>query len=462
VWLAAAGLCAGVLWGYGQHSVVPAVVLGAAGTTMVGFRRKPLVLLTALVLLAFGAGALDASLRSGRAAAVSVLAADIARCHVHGRVLEDQGALGTLVAVQLARCDGYAPILDAGTVMFARPVGPAGAGLSATGTFIPLGHDSFDVARGRTGASGVFDADVVHTDPPSWWPLRMAASIRHGLMVATQPLPSPRRGLVRGLAIVDTTDLDQATIDDFRRAGLSHLLAVSGENLAMVLGALALVIRRLHYRLRMLAYLVAIGLFVLVVGPQPSVLRAAVMGAVMVAAVGTGYRAQPMAVLATALIVVIAFRPPLVFSVGLQLSAAATAGIVLWTKPIERALRPLPRVIALPLAVTIAAQSAVAPILVATFGQLSLVSPVANLLAFPAVAAPTVLGLSAGVVSLLSGAAARLLAVMAGPFAGWIAFVGASLGRAPMAAIDLPKPAAWLLAAPAITAALAAAVRSTE
>jgi competence protein ComEC len=268
--------------------------------------------------------------------------------------------------------------------------------------------------------------------------------------------------LVRGLTIGDTSDIDAVTVDDFRRAGLSHLLAVSGENLAMFLGALAFAIRRLPYRLRLLAYFGAIGLFVLVVGPQPSVLRAAVMGAVMVAAVGRGHRAQPLAVLATALIVVIAFRPGLVFSVGLQLSAAATSGIVLWTKPVERAMRKLPRAIALPLAVTISAQVAVAPILIATFGQLSLISPVANLVAFPAVAPPTVLGLCAGAVSLISIPTARILAALAGPFAGWIAWVGTSLGAAPGAAVDLPKGAAYLAAIPALAAAVTAAARTSE
>jgi competence protein ComEC len=109
-----------------------------------------------------------------------------------------------------------------------------------------------------------------------------------------------------------------------------------------------------------------------------------------------------------------------------------------------------------------ASQSAVAPILIATFGQLSLVSPVANLLAFPAVAAPTVLGLCAGAVSLFNDAAARLLATVAGPFAGWIAFVGRSLGEAPGAAVDLPKSTAWLVAVPVVAAAVAAAARPTE
>jgi competence protein ComEC len=462
LWLALGGLSGGVLWGYAHQALFLPLALSALGAATLALRRKPTLVLVGVVVAAFGAGALDASLRSARTAAVGVLASDFAHCQITGRVLEDQGALGTLVALVEASCHGYARISDPGTVMFPTRVGDPGATVSSSGTLVPLRNDPFDLARRRAGASGLFDPDSSHTAPASSPPLRLASAIRNGLLDATQTLGSPRRGLVRGLTIGDTSDIDPVTVDDFRRAGLSHLLAVSGENLAMFLGALAYAIRRLPYRLRLLAYLGAIGLFVLVVGPQPSVLRAAVMGAVMVAAVGRGHRAQPLAVLATALIVVIAFRPGLVFSVGLQLSAAATTGIVLWTKPVERVLRKLPRTFALPLAVTISAQVAVAPILIATFGQLSVISPVANLVAFPAVAPPTVLGLCAGGVSLVSASGARILAAMAGPFAGWIAYVGTSLGRAPGAAVDLPKGAAYVAAVPILAAAFTAAARTSE
>jgi competence protein ComEC len=432
------------------------------GTAALGFRRKPVLLIVGILLATFGAGAIDASLRSQRTSAASVLASDFARCEISGRVIESQGALGTLVAIERATCPDLAPMQAVGTVMFPDDVADPGAPVSATGTFVPLRDDSFDVARRRAGASALFDVERASTGTITSPALRLAASIRRGLQRATRQLGPPREGLVRGLAIGDTSKLDPVMVEDFRRAGLSHLLAVSGENLAMFLGALALVVRRLPYKLRLLAYLAAICLFVLVVGPQPSVLRAAVMGAVMVAAVGRGHRAQPLGVLATSLIIVIAFRPGLVFSVGLQLSAAATAGIVLWTKPVERSLRRLPRTIALPLAVTISAQVAVSPILIGTFGQLSVVSPVANLLAFPAVAPPTVLGLCAGALSLFSARAARSAAILAGPFAGWIAWVGRTLGEVPDAAIDLPHAVAWVISLPILVMAVAAAMQSTE
>jgi hypothetical protein len=122
LWLAVAGLSAGVLWGYAHPGPVPALALCALGSATSGFRRRVTLLLVGVVVAAFGAGALDASLRTARTAAVSVLASDFAHCEIKGRVLEDQGALGTLVALAQAHCDTYAPIQNPGTVMFPNRV----------------------------------------------------------------------------------------------------------------------------------------------------------------------------------------------------------------------------------------------------------------------------------------------------------------------------------------------------
>lgn len=133
----------------------------------------------------------------------------------------------------------------------------------------------------------------------------------------------------------------------------------------------------------------------------------------------------------------------MVFSVGLQLSVAATAGIVLWTTRLAHALRALPRVAALGLGATVAAQLAVAPLLVGTFGQLSLASPVANLMAMPAVAPATILGLAAGVVGTLSEAAGSAVARVAEPFSAWILLVGNSVGDLEWSSVALPKWGPW-------------------
>jgi competence protein ComEC len=140
-------------------------------------------------------------------------------------------------------------------------------------------------------------------------------------------------------------------------------------------------------------------------------------------------------------VAVVGHRPGLAASVGLHLSAAATAGIVLWARPLAQRLRALPRPVALGLGATLAAQVAVAPLLVGTFGELSVAGPVTNLLALPAVPVATVAGLTAAVAGALYEPLGALVARGAEPFVGWILWVGSSFGRADWAAL---RPAAWL------------------
>jgi len=284
--------------------------------------------------------------------------------------------------------------------------------------------------------------------------MALAAAVRRGLLGATESMAPDERALERGLTIGDTTGFGPSTIESFRRSGLSHLLAVSGSNVAIVIGTTAFALRRFAHRTRIILSAAALTLFVLVVGPQPSVLRAAAMGAVGLAALGWGYRTEPMRALGLALLIVITARPGLVHSAGLQLSAAATAGIVLWTGAIAARLDSLPAPIALALGATLAAQIAVAPVLVATFGELSLIAPLANLIAFPAVAPATVLGLTAGGVGMLSPALGAVIAGWSGPFARWILIVAERSADVGWASVSLPRWVGLLLAAPVVGAAV--------
>ena len=180
--------------------------------------------------------------------------------------------------------------------------------------------------------------------------------------------------------------------------------------------------------------------FVVVVGPEPSVLRAAAMGAVALAALASGTRGDPVVTLLLAAIVLLILRPPLVWSVGLHLSVAATAGIVLWSRPLEERLRGLPRLVRMPLAVTLAAQVAVTPVLLATFGSLSVIAPIANVLAAPVIAPATILSLVAGCLHPLTPLAS-LPAAGAEALCGWVLVVGRRLGSLEWAEVALGR--AW-------------------
>jgi len=230
---------------------------------------------------------------------------------------------------------------------------------------------------------------------------------------------------------------------------------VSGSNVAIVVGTTALLVSGLALPLRVIACGLALGLFVLVVGPEPSVLRASVMGLVGLLALAAGRRAEPLHALGLALIVLLTLRPGLVSSVGLHLSVAATAGIVLFSGPIRRALGRLPRFVSLGLAVTLSAQFAVAPVLIGTFGELSLVAPVANLLAIPAVAPATVFGLLAAVTGAVAPPLGWLCARIAEPCLMWVLAVGRSMGGWSWASVEVPTQWALLLWGLVIAAALA-------
>jgi competence protein ComEC len=345
-------------------------------------------------------------------------------------------------------------------VVIDEELGDLGAAIRAEGWLIPLGEDAFDDARRRLGAQAAFDPVERSVDPPRSALFTAAASIRRGLVDATRPLDPRRAGLLRGLAIGDESGLDGHTEDTFRATGLSHLLAVSGSNVAIVVATVSAGAAALGLRTRLSLCALGLGLFVLVVGPEPSVLRAAVMGGIGLATLAAGRRAEPLHALGLALVILFGLRPGIVFSVGLHLSVAATAGIVLWSQRLAARLEPfVGRAIALALGATLAAQAAVAPLLAGVFGELSVVAPAANLVAVPAVPPATVLALAAGLAGVVSPGAGAALGRAAEPFAAWILGVADVAGRLSWAAVEVPTWTGIALAPPLLAAALAAVRR---
>jgi competence protein ComEC len=197
--------------------------------------------------------------------------------------------------------------------------------------------------------------------------------------------------------------------DAFRSAGLSHLLAVSGQNVAFVLALCSPVLIRLGLRSRLLVTLGLLVFFGLLTRWEPSVLRAGAMAALACTAATVGRPTARVRLLALAVTACVLVDPLLVRSVGFQLSVGATLGIALLAAPLSSWLRG-PSWFTEPLAVTVAAQVGVAPVAVPQFGGIPLASLPANLLAVPAAAPLTAWGLTGGVVA---GVAGR-------PFDGWL------------------------------------------
>jgi competence protein ComEC len=244
--------------------------------------------------------------------------------------------------------------------------------------------------------SAVIDArgPPVAIGRPPWWQ-RLAGRVRLALRHACDGLPADERGLLPGLVDGDVSAVPPSMHVDLRLTGLTHLEAVSGENVSVMLAVTLAVARTIGLRRRWRIGLSALALlgFVVVARPSPSVLRAAVMGGLVLLAMMAGRRISPLPALSAAVLVLVCVDPFLARSIGFVLSVCATAALLtlapVWT---ERLSRHLPRPIAATIAIPAAAQLACTPVLLLAFGQLTPYAVPANLLAAPAVAPATVLG----------------------------------------------------------------------
>ena len=312
---------------------------------------------------------------------------------------------------------------------------PIGAIVNVTGVVRPA-----DPLRGLAARIDARGVDIIEAPGPLG---AMANSVRHALGRSLDGAPPRAAALVEGLAVGDETGQPRELAEQMRISGLSHLTAVSGGNTSIVVGAALLIATLLGLGLvsRVVVAGVALGAFVVIVGPQPSVLRASVMGLVALLAVITGARRTGLHALAFAIVVLLVLSPGLATAWGFALSAAATAGLVVLAAPVvarwggEGRVR---RALVGACALTIGAQVATLP-LIAAFGDgLSLVAVPANVLAAPAVAPVTVLGLLAAIAGTVSMPVGTVLARGAEPFAAWIAWVAESTSSWPAATLPWP------------------------
>lgn len=266
---------------------------------------------------------------------------------------------------------------------------------------------------------------------------RLANGLRRTLVTGASSLSAERRSLFTGLVVGDDRFQSATVTDDFRGAGLTHLLAVSGQNVAFVLALVAPALRRLGLGPRLLATLAVIGFFALMTRFEPSVLRASAMAGLATVAATAGRETSRLRLLALAVTALVLVDPLLVGSVGFGLSVAASAGIMVLA-PALIAVLPGPRPLASVLGVTAAAQLGVAPILIPVFGGLPVASLPANLLAVP-MAGPVMLwGLTGGVVAgVVGGSGARLLHLPTGLAVGWIAAVARWAAALPLGELQL-------------------------
>ncbi len=419
------------------------VVLGGLVVALARGRRTLLRTSGALVLV-LAAVACVALVRGEQVARnpVAALATDGAVARIEATVTADprevSGRFGdqVLVGVEVHRVTGRgasytlaAPVLVLGDASWADL--RLGERIEASGRLARA--DGPDVAA-LLHASG--DPTVTRA-PDLWW--RGAGAVRASLRASVAHRPSAQRALVPALVDGDDTGLEAGLADDFRATGLTHLLAVSGTNLTLVVGFLLVLARWGGVRGRWLYVVGALGIagFVLLARTEPSVLRAAVMGSVALVAMGSNGRQRGSRALGIALVALLLVQPGLATSIGFGLSVLATAGILLLAPGWRDALsRWLPRWVAEAVAVPAAAQLACTPLVAAISGQVSLVAVAANLVVAPAVGPATVLGLAGGLLGLGWAPLGRVAGTLASWCVAWIVVVAQQGAALPAAAVD--------------------------
>jgi competence protein ComEC len=282
--------------------------------------------------------------------------------------------------------------------------------------------------------------------------------------------------LARGFVLGQDDRIDPAVREQFRRAGLSHLLAVSGQNVALlaILAGAGLAVLGIGLRARLLAIVALVVLYVPIAGAGPSIQRAGVMGAAAIVATLAGRpggRAYPVLLASAATLFL---NPRSAGDAGWQLSFAAVVGIALWASPAreliaERLPARLPRragrALAEGAAMTLAATVATAPLIAHDFERLSAVSIAANLLALPAVAPMMWIGMLIGLLGQVPGPPTAPLGAVLGVLIDYIALVARVLGTPAWAEtrVALPGTGAvvgtYLLCSAAAAVAIAALTR---
>jgi competence protein ComEC len=458
--LVLAGAVAGLLASPGPRPL--GLALAAVGAAVAG--RTPLALLVAGATLAAGALGTARLARIDRTGLEPLLEREVSaravvleaprrsrsgRRSVAVRLLGGRGG-GERVIVRLPRAAGTRPPRFAHSGI-RWPRVAVGAIVALRGRLERLAP--WERFERRRGAHAALDPTRVRaTGSARGGPAGLLDGVRRraqrGLSTGLDP---PEAALLRGMVLGEDEAIAEPVREEFRRSGLAHLLAVSGQNV-MLLAALALPLAAalgLPLRARLLAVLGLIALYVPLAGAGPSIQRAGVMGAAGLIATLASRPASRWYALLLAAAITLAISPHAADDPGWQLSFAAVVGLLAWAPGLAERLRAsrLPQALAEAVAITVAATLATAPLLAFRFERVSLASLPANLLAAPAVAPVMWLGMAAAAAGQASGSAAGALDALALYPLGWLEWIAHAAAAVPHAAVPVRIRSPALLAA---------------
>lgn len=317
---------------------------------------------------------------------------------------------------------------------FERPDLIAGQPVLLTGRLGPGRATEWEKSRHLVGV--VSGAEVVPLGGVAWF-RRPGEWLRSGVLDATGSFDDDQAALYHGLVIGDDRFQGEGQRAQFRAAGLSHLLAVSGQNVSFLLAIFAPLTRKARPLVAFMTIVCLLVVFALATRLEPSVLRATVTAGVSTIATMRSARSAGVRSLSLAVIVLLLIDPFLAWSVGFRLSVAASVGILLLA-PLIRSRLPWPHWVADPAAITLAAQIGVSPVLLIVFGPVATVTIPANLLAGWAAGAVMTLGLSVGLLASVSPeVVATVLQVPSRCLVWWIGTVATQAAAAPLPAVSL-------------------------
>ena len=330
----------------------------------------------------------------------------------------------------------------------------------------PPADDPYGDYLQRTGVSGTLRARSLEI-PATGGSGNQLERLRRGAATAlTTAIPEPEAGLAAGIVVGLRDRVDRDLAADFTTVGASHVVAISGWNIAIVAASVAALGGGLARRRRAVLTATAIIVYVAFAGASVSVVRAAAMAGVVLVARESGRAGRAAAALGWAALLLLLVDPHLVNDAGFQLSTLATAGILAWATPLSAWLTSAvrgraPAWLIECLAVSLAAQAATLPVVLVTFGRLAIVSPIVNLAIVPLVApamAASGIALGGGLATMLGAPAvvATLLGLPAWFLLSVIVRIVEATASLPFASATLEPP--WNVAAGALVALVPVAV----
>ncbi|WP_206751787.1 ComEC/Rec2 family competence protein [Rubrobacter xylanophilus] len=382
------------------------------------------------------------------------------RVVVEGRISSPPEAAGfghrAELGVESLWYGGQEALRGGAVELFAPGLGALGMGdeVRAEGRlYVPEPSPDFDYARylATLRVSAVMEAEGIRTvGEGRGWIGELHRRTDRALGYGLRP---EEASVVRGMVLGDRSLIPESLEEAFRRSGITHILAISGQHVAVLTAAAYFVLRAfaMPAAARVAGTLSVIWLYIVVAGAPPSAIRAGVAATLFLLGTLLGRPVSPLHLAGCMLVIILSYNPLLLYNTGFQLSVAAVLGILLLRRPIEDLLRRLPlrlpRAVTVLVSVSLAAQLATAPVVAASFGEVSLVGVVTNLVAVPLSGPVLVLGLLAAVAGNVLPALAYPLNLANGALVSCLSLVAKKTASMPWAAVSVPDldPHATLL-----------------